>query len=656
MIKTFLIGIFLLTAAIVFARTISISSPDGTITVEVQNEGRLTYHIFADQDTLLLHAEIDIALSGGENLSDRLGIASVNRQQVRTSIASPVPEKRRVIPDRYNEAEIRFHQPYSLIFRVYDDGVAYRLSTRFTDSVTIKNETAVFRFAQNYKVWYPEVQPRADADSFHTSFEENYTVKPLDSITAANLMFTPVLIATRSEKKIVLTESDLEDYPGMFLRGTSAAALSGTFAPYPLEETMTEGEFPQAIVTHRADYIARTGGARNLPWRVIVIAETDKALPGNDLIYRLASPSRVEDTSWIKPGKSTEEWIIGSNIYNVPFLAGINTATYKYYIDFAKRFGLERILLDAGWSDYKDLFTIRPELDMDSLAAYAKSKGIGLSLWTLAATLDRQLEPALEQFNRWGVDYIMTDFLDRDDQKTVNFHHRIAAACARHKIMLMFHGSFKPAGFNRTWPHALTREGVLGSEYNIWSTRATPQHNVTLPFIRMVSGPLDYEPGLLQNATQETFRPIGNYVMSQGTRCHQLAMFVVYDSPMQFFSGNPATGFQEPEFMEILGNIPTVWDETTILDGKVGEFIITSRKKDNDYFVAGMTNWTSRTEEIKLDFLEEGNYALTLVADGVNAEKYAADYRISTKMVKQTDTIRVTMSAGGGFLIRLKKL
>ena len=638
------------------AQHISVRSPNGKVEVQLQHTRELTYSVYLRHNLLLQNSVIDLTLSDGTRLSKDLTIDSVKQQRHQSDIISPVPEKRRRIPDHYNEVEIGFRQPFTLTFRAYDDGVAYRISTRFADSIKVRKETALFRFPQNFDAWFPEVQPRADADSFHTSFEENYTVKPLDSITSANLMFNPVMIAAGEQAKVLLTESDLEDYPGMFLRGTAGTALTGTFAPYPLEEKMQGEGFSQAVVTKRADYIAYTQGTRHLPWRVMVIAGQDKELPGNDLVYRLASPSRLKDTSWIRPGKSTEEWIIGLNLYQVPFHAGINTATYQYYIDFAKRFGFERILLDAGWSDNNDLFKITPGLDMDSLVAYAKQQGIELSLWTLAATLNRQLEPALEQFNRWGITYIMTDFIDRDDQKMVNFHFRVAEACARHKIMLMFHGTFKPAGFNRTWPNALTREAVLGSEYNAWSDRATPQHNVTLPFIRMVAGPLDYEPGLLQNATKEIFRPISNYVMSQGTRCHQLAMFVVYDSPMQFFSGNPSTGFQEPDFMEILGSIPTVWDETQILDGKVGEYIATLREKDGNFYIGAMTNWTSRTLKINLNFLKEGSYELTQVADGVNAERYAADYSITKKKVSREDTLEINMAPGGGFMARLKKV
>ncbi|QHT69398.1 glycoside hydrolase family 97 protein [Rhodocytophaga rosea] len=657
MSKLFFIFLLTLTSSVfLFAREIKVKSPDGKIEVRIHQNKQLTYDVLSGQNALLQGSVIDLELENGNSLSAGLAIRAVNRSEVRTEIVPVVPEKRRIIPDRYNQVEIRFRQPYSLLFRVYDDGVAYRIVTHFPDSITIKNEAAIFNFSLTKMIWYPQVQPRTDADVFHTSFEEHYTIKPLDSIPAESLIFTPLLIETSTSAKVLLTESDLVDYPGMFVKNNAGKGFTGEFAPYPLEEKMVGGEFKQWAVTKRAGYIARTKGSRSLPWRVIIISSADTDLPSNDLVYRLGSPTPLTDVSWIQPGKSTEEWIIGSNLYNIPFQAGINTDTYKYYIDFARKFGFERILLDAGWSDAMDLFKITPTLNMDELAAYAKSQGIKLSMWTLAATLDRQLEPALGQFNRWGVDFIMTDFIDRDDQKMVNFHHRVAEACARHKIMLMFHGSFKPAGFSRTWPHALTREGVLGSEYNIWSHRAAPPHNVTLPFIRMVAGPMDYEPGLLQNGTKETFRPIGNYVMSQGTRCHQLAMFVVYDSPMQFFSGNPSTGLQEPEFMELLGNIPTVWDETRILEGKIGEYIITLRKKGTDWYIGSLTNWTGRSLTIKLDFLDEGNYELNAAEDGVNASRYAADYQLIKKKVKKGDTLEIKLAPGGGFGGRIRNV
>jgi alpha-glucosidase len=632
-----------------------ITSPDGKIKLKVEANDSLSYSLSYENRVLLLPSAISMILENGTDLSGKIVFKKTSTRYNNSVIISPVPEKRKNIPDIYNELTIRFKQPFSVVFRVYNDGVAYRFISHHKDSIIIKSEKANFNFTGNHLLYYPEVVKRENADIYHTSFEEPYKLKTIDSLAENNLCFTPVLLSSVDGLKIILTESDLEDYPGMFINGNANNSLSGRFAPYPLEEKVAEGEFPQAIVTRRAEYIAKTKGARSFPWRVLLIAANDKELPANDIIYRLASPSRIKDPSWIKPGKGTDEWIIGINLFNVPFKTGVNTATYKYYIDFAKRFGFDRIMMDAGWSDYKDLFKINPAIDMDEIAAYAREKNIKLSMWTLAMTLSNQLEPALKQFNKWGVDFIMTDFMDRDDQEMVKFYYKIAEACARHQIMIMYHGAFKPAGFNRTWPNAVTREGVLGSEYNIWSDKPTPEHNLLLPFIRMTSGPLDYEPGILDNATAKTFRPIGDKVMAAGTRCHQAAMFVIYESPVQLFSGNPSQGLLEPRFMELLGSVPTTWDTTIVLDGKIGDYIITARKKGSNWFVGAMTDWTARNLTISLSFLNEESYEATVCEDGVNADRYASDYKLSSRQVTKNDTLDIPMAPGGGYLLRLQK-
>lgn len=629
-------------------------SPNGRIRVTVSGDSVLRYSVGYDNKWLLEPSQVDMLLQDGRRLSSNLRTKKVVRNSVNAVIVSPVPEKRVNIPDRYNSLLITYRSGFGIEFRAYDDGVAYRIHSYLADSITITGETAQFKFHRPHPVYYTAVVPRDNVDKYHTSFEEPYSFKPLDSIDNSSLIFTPTLVMPYEGPRVVITESDLEDYPGMFLTGNNDRSISAQFAPAALEEQVLEGEFPAAIVTKRASYIARTHGQRSYPWRVLMIAEEDRKLPENDLVYRLAPPSRVKDVSWIQPGKGTDEWIIGVNLFNIPFKSGVNTATYKYYIDFAKRFGFERIMMDAGWSDTKDIFKINPDINMDEIARYAKEKGIRLSMWTLALTLDQQLEPALQQFKKWGVDFIMTDFMDRDDQKMVNFYHRIAEACARYQVMVMYHGAFKTAGFNRTWPHAVTREGVLGSEYNIWSEKLTPEHNLLLPFIRMTAGPMDYEPGILDNANAKTFRPIGDKVMSLGTRCHQAAMFVVYESPIQLFSGNPSQGLLEPSFMELVGSVPTVWDTTQVLQGRVGDYIVTARRKGNEWFIGAMTDWTARELTIPLDFLPAGQYEATICRDGINADRYASDYILETKKLDTQQTLRLPLAPGGGALIRIK--
>ena len=630
-------------------------SPDKSIRVEITlASSQLAYSVYVDEKQILQNCQLNMELSKGVRLSTR-GRYSISKPiSVSETILAQIPVSRKIIQNVYNEITISFDYHFRLIFRAYNDGVAYRIATSFKDSITVVNETAQFNFSGDAHAWAPVIQKREDVDVFHTSFEELYPYKSLDSLLPGDYMFSPVLVNATNNIKVAITESDLDDYPGMFLQGTSSNSLQAAFAPYPLEERMVEGDYPEMVVSKRAGFIARTSGTRSFPWRVLIIARDDKNLPANDLVYRLAAPTKIKDVSWIRPGKCTDEWIIDINLFNVPFKSGINTASYKYYIDFAKRFGFDRIMMDAGWSNTKDLFDINPNLNMDTLAAYAKQKGIKLSMWTLSMTLDKQLDSALKQFQKWGVDFIMTDFIDRDDQPTVNFYKRITEACAKAHLMIMFHGAFAPKGFNRTYPNNITREGVLGSEYNAWSDKVTPRHNLTIPFTRMLAGPLDYEPGLLDNATTKQFKPIWGKVMSQTTRCQQLAMFVIYDSPMQIFSGNPSQGLQEPAFMELLGSTPASWDTTIISDGKVGEYLITARKKNNDWFIGGMAD-SSREVRINLSFLDEGNYVATICKDGINADRNAMDYIIEEKTLSSNDTIDLHIANGGGFLVRLKK-
>jgi alpha-glucosidase len=629
-------------------------SPDSLLKLEVDINDKLSWHLYAENKLLTQSSSIDLQIAGQKSLSDKLSVASHKYSAIRENILVPVPYRKKNLTNHFNQLEIIFRNYFRIQLRMYNEGMAYRIGIKYKDSINIENETAIFELDDSANVWFSHINKRPDADRFHTSFEGVYSKQSISAIPDTMLTYAPVTVALSNGYYISICDANLSDYPGMFLQ-KKGNSLQGIFAGTPAKETLTGGEFPQYVVTERANYIARTNGTRMLPWRAVLVARRDIDLPTNNLTYLLGDKSQLTDISWIKYGKGTDEWITGINLFNVPFVAGINTASYKYYIDFAKRFGLDQVMLDAGWSDVKDLFKITPTINMDELSAYAKGRNIRLMLWTLSATLERQLDSALKQFNKWGIASIMTDFIDRDDQKSVNFYHRIAKACADHKISIMFHGAFPPKGFNRTWPNVLTHEGVLGSEWNIWSELPTPDHNVAIAFTRMLAGPLDYEPGLLQNAQKDQFRPIGKNPMSIGTRCHQLAMFVVYDSPLQIFSGNISQGIKEPEFMELLGSISTTWDDTQILDGKIGGFIVTARKKDNDWFIAGLNNSIAKTISLNFNFIGSNEFDLTFCRDGVNANNYGSDYAIEKSTIKYQDELSITMASGGGFLIRLKK-
>ncbi|MBX7125509.1 MAG: glycoside hydrolase family 97 protein, partial [Cyclobacteriaceae bacterium] len=633
------------------AQSWQLRSPDSQVMVDVTLRDTLTYSITVKGQLLMKKAVAALYLNQ-TTIGIRSSVQSAKTKAVNETITATVPSRRKLIANQYNELALRFRNRTGVVFRAYNDGVAYRFETDLPfNTVTVDEEIARFRFANDNNSWFAVLPERTDMDIFHTSYEEPYQTMPVSGLRRGQIANTPALVG--GPVRVFLTESDVRDYPSMYLEGTGSATLRVVFPHYPARTETEGGEFKHLVVKERAPYLARTAGKRTYPWRVIGLAMADKELPSNDIVYRLAAPPEARDWSWIEPGISTEEWIIGNNFRNVPFVTGINTATYKYYIDFAERFALDYVMLDAGWSDVNDLTKITPGLDLEEVARYAKQKGVKLILWTLSMTLDRQLEPALKEFNRLGVAGILTDFLDRDDQVMMQFYERIARACADHHLMVMYHGATKNAGFERTWPNAITREAVMGSEFNIWSEKVTPDHDLTIPFIRMTAGPMDYEPGLLDNLSKQSFKPTWERVSSMGTRAHQLAMFIVYESPVQMFSGNPSDGWLEPDLMGYMGGLPTVWDETKVLDGVVGDYIVTARKKDNDWYIGAMTDWTARELTIDLSFLGTGRYRLDIVQDGPNAARNLRDYQFTGMQVKPGQPLTIRLAAGGGFVAKV---
>jgi alpha-glucosidase len=643
----------LVLAGPIFAQKVfNLSSPSGNVSVSVQAGDTLTYAISLAGKKLITESPIAMLTSAG-NFGISSHITGSSTRQVRETIVNPVPYKRKNVADHFNELTVRFREKFAVIFRAYDDGAAYRFSSFVKDSLQINDELSTFRYQESDSVFFPQIQKRDSLDIFHTSFEELYRQCRMNEIKQEDMAFTPVLV--NGLTKTIITESDLSDYPGMFLRGTGQSELRGSFAPYPEREKIFGGEFKQRMVVKRKNFLARTRGTRSFPWRVIIISQTDKGLLMNDLVYRLGSPAEG-DWSWVKGGISTEEWICGINLHGVDFKAGLNTASYKYYIDFASSMGMQYVMLDAGWSDVNDLFSIAPGMDLAEISAYSKSKNIGLIYWTLSMTLERQLENAIDMLSKLNAKVLMTDFMDRDDQKIVNFYHRVAKAAAAKHLMVMFHGAYKNAGLERTYPNAITREGVLGSEFNIWSSKVTPDHDLILPFTRMVTGPMDYEPGFMVNVNKQTFQPLPDVAMSMGTRCHQLAMFVAYESPLQLFSGNPSDALEEPAYTKYLASLPTTWDETVALEGKIGDYMVVARKKNKDWYLAAMTDWSARSFDIDLSFLEEGNFRVEICEDGINAQKYGSDYRMRVEMVSPSEKLKIKMAPGGGYVAKLIKV
>ena len=637
------------------SKSFNITSPDGNIQLKVGAGSKLQWSVTHQSQAIIAPSSISLKLQSGEVLGDNAQITSSKNEKVNNKIAA-LNYKKDTVEDNYTQLTLNCNGDYGVIFRAYNDGVAYRFFTKKKDSIIIQSEEADFNFTDDEYAYIPYSNQPHNHDKYECSFENTYQHIKLSQFVKDTVAFAPVLVELANNKKAVITEADLEDYPGMFLtNGKILTGLSGDFAPYVLEDKQGGHNDLQAYVTKRADYIARTNGTRSFPWRVVVISTSDKDLLNNDMVYRLASPSRVEDVSWIKPGKVAWDWWSDWNISHVDFKAGINTQTYKYYIDFAAANHIEYILLDEGWANSLDIMQIVPEVNLQEIIDYGKQKNVGVWLWGGWLPLDKKIDEALGKYSKMGIKGFKIDFMDRDDQKMVQFYYRMAKKAAEYYLMIDYHGAYKPTGLQRTFPNILNIEAVHGMEQLKWSNPDMPQFDVSIPFIRMIAGQMDYTPGAMRNGTKETFRPINAMPMSQGTRCHQLAMYVMYEAPFEMLSDNPTTYMREQECLNFMSNVPTTFDETVELDGKVSEYAAIARRKGDSWYVGAMSNWNARDITIDLSFLKDGNYEAEIFQDGINADRDATDYKKEVKQVSSKDKLTVHLSNGGGWVAKIRR-
>jgi len=629
------------------AQTYRAKSPDGAVAIGITIGGRLTYAVEWGGRTIVAASPISLTLSDGTVVGPGARVVDVRTSSADEIVVPVVPEKTSRVPDRYNQVSIDFAGGWGLDARAYDDGVAFRFRTATAGEVTVAAEEFTAALEGDSGVWFPK------EESLLTHSERLYERRPLSDIAPEEMASLPMLIAIENGPKLAITEADLRDYPGLYVTGTGGHGLRGLLPAYPAAEEL-KGDRTVAV-TARADYLARTTGPRTFPWRVFVIAGDDGDLIESTMIYRLAPPLEIDDPSWIRPGQVAWDWWNALNVHGVDFHSGLNTETYRYFIDFAAAHGIEYVILDEGWSAPNDLWSLNPDIDLPALFAHAKEQGVGIILWVVWKALDDRFEEALDRFAEWGVAGIKVDFMQRDDQKMVEYYWKVARGAADHHLLVDFHGAYKPTGLRRAYPNVLTREGVLGLEHSKWELRPTPEHNVTLPFLRMLAGPMDYTPGAMRNAQERQFKPVFDRPMSLGTRAHQMAMYVVFESPLQMLSDSPSNYLRETECLAFLTEVPTVWDETRVLTAQVSDWVAVARRRGDEWYVGAMTDWTPRSLELDLSFLGGGEWQAEVFADGVNADRNAEDYRHTRQQVRAGGKMVASLGPGGGWVARFTR-
>lgn len=658
---TALMTLLITAAAYAAPKNYELSSPDGRLKVTVQAGDGLSYSIVHGDDQIMKDSHIGMYMTDGTVFGGVQPVRKVSRRSVSQTIPA-VMYKKAQVKDEFNEITLKFKN-FSLIFRAYDDGAAYRFVSHLKGQYNVELEMADFGFPQDWNMWAAYVCQHTETleSQYYNSFENQYSYTPLSDWNKDRLAFLPLMVDGPSGKKIVITEADLMNYPGMYLYNRDEdASLEARFAPYPKEVKQGGHNNLQMEVQSREPYIARCEGAEEFPWRVIAVSENDVQMADNDMVYRLAAPSDpAADWSWVKPGKVAWDWWNAWNLYGVDFRAGINNETYEYYIDFASRHGIEYVILDEGWAVnmQADLFQVIPEIDLERLVKFAAERNVGLILWAGYCAFDRDMEKVCEHYSKMGIKGFKIDFMDRDDQIMVDFHRRAAETAARYGMMVDFHGTYKPTGLHRTYPNVVNYEGVHGLEQMKWSDESVDQvtYDVTVPYIRMMAGPMDYTQGAMRNAARGNYRPVNSEAMSQGTRCRQLAEYVIFDSPLNMLCDSPSNYMKEKECTDFIATVPEIWDETRGLDGKVGEYVAIARRNGQVWYVGAMTDWSARELTLDLGFLPEGEYVVELFRDGVNADRAACDYRKETVDLPADRKIAVKMAPGGGWAAKIVK-
>jgi len=661
--KAKLFFLFCLISLCASAGNYEVSSPNGKVKVTITTDEGVKWSVDYDGRQVLLPSAIDIRLSQGRKTYGLGKVGKVARYTVNSSFKNPFYKKLN-ISDAYGQLLMYTTEKFTIEVRAYDDGAAYRLISSNKKPLTVTDETVEFCFGDDYQAFVPYVNDNRGGERYCYSFESYYDEVPLSKMYPDSLAITPLAVCLPDGMKAIVMDAGVENYPGMMLKKGEGNVLKAEFAPYPLEQEIGGYDRLNLVPTKRADYIAKFVKQQSLPWRAVVITERDADILSCDMAQRLAPACRIADTSWIKPGKVAWDWWNNCNITGVDFLSGMNTDTYLYYIDFAAKNRVEYIIIDEGWSGKESLMEgLSPDIDLKRLIAYGKEKGVGIILWSswrnligsnplggIAAT-----EAVMKHYADMGIKGFKVDFFDRDDQQVIASAYQVAECAAKYHLYLDYHG-LKPFGIQRAYPNIFNFEGVKGLENSKWEPRVgdgplhnQPRYDVTAPYLRMLAGPMDYTPGAMMNAMKDSFFGNNDHPMSQGTRVHQMAMYTTFEAPLQMMADSPTKYMQNQECTDFIAQIPTTFDETVALDGKLGEYTVIARRKGSVWYVAAMTDWTARDLTISLDFIGEGQHTADIFADGVNAHKEATDYKHTQQTVTSKDRLTVHLSSGGGW-------
>jgi len=632
-----------------------IKSSDGNITVNIEAGAKLQWSVQCSGKQIIAPSPVSLQLESGEILGDNVKILSSKTEKT-DNIITPVNYKKSEIPNQYNQLTINFKGDFGIVFRVFNEGVAYRFFAKRKGELIVKNEEANFNFTSDNKAFIPYMWDYRDGKIFNSSFEALYKEINISKFASDSLAFLPVLVDVGNNRKVVILEADLEEYPGMYLNiNQTHKGFMGVYAPYPLEAKLGGYGGINYIPTKRADYIAKVSGTRDFPWRIVVISNHDKELLNNDMVQKLASPSRITDISWIQPGQVAWDWWNDRNISHVDFKAGMNTPTYKYFIDFAAANKIKYIIIDGGWSEGLDLTKITADINLQEIIDYGRQKGVGVILWATWYAVTQQMDKVFPYYSAMGVKGFKIDFVDRDDQLAVASLYEIAKKAADNHLLVDYHGVFKPTGLQKTYPNVIGFEGVKGLENYKWATEDQPRYVVSIPFIRMMAGPMDYTPGAMRNSNKANYRPINSNPMSMGTRCQQLAMYVVFEAPLQMLSDNPTIYMREQECTDFITSVPLTFDETVPIDGKVGEYLALARRKGTTWYVGAMTNWTERDLSLDFSFLGEGDFQAVFFKDGINADRDGTDYKKEEIKISSSTKLNIHLAPGGGWAARIEK-